>query len=177
MYSGEFIKDVKSETKMMKITTTVTIAATVGGVAVGGVLRFPLTALIEELYKLGDIDSIVLKRRLRLREVPREGPGYDLRTDSSGVGAERGWVTAVSSVHPAGLCGLLGCRGSQLEPGGKEMQGPSGDPRAWWNCRAGVSPPRRPFLVLSCAQLSMASPHRERGSGSPIPGSVPSSTS
>lgn len=121
MYSGEFIKDVKSETKMMKITTTVT---TVGGVAVGGVLRFPLTVLIEELYKLGDIDSIVLKRRLRLCEVPRQGPGCDLRTDSSGVGAERGWVTAVSSVHPAGLCGPLGAEGPSWSLEGKRRRAP-----------------------------------------------------
>ena len=87
------MNDVKSETEMLKITTAETIAATVGGVAVGEVLRFPLTALVEGLYQSGDVDSIILKRRLRLREVPREGPGCDLRTDSSETGAERGWVT------------------------------------------------------------------------------------
>ena len=69
----------------------------------GGVLRFPLTAFIEELYKLGDIDSIILKRRLRLREVPREGPGCDLRTDSSEIGAERGWVSLEPVVLHGGL--------------------------------------------------------------------------
>ena len=97
------MNDVKSETEMMKITTTEQIAATVGRVAAGGVLRFPLTALVEELYKLGDLDSIILKRRLRLREVPREGPGCDLRGQAR-VRSEQ----AVSSVHPAGLCSPLG---------------------------------------------------------------------
>lgn len=103
------MNDVKSETEMMKITTTEQIAATVGRVAAGGVLRFPLTALVEELYKLGDLDSIILKRRLRLREVPREGPGCDLRGQAR-VRSEqsRAGSQAVSSVHPAGLCSPLG---------------------------------------------------------------------
>lgn len=44
--------------RCLKITTAETIAATVGGVAVGEVLRFPLTALVEGLYQSGGVDSI-----------------------------------------------------------------------------------------------------------------------